>query len=178
MEAAYNKKDFYHSSMYYGTMLGIVWSVMYILLFAGTGSITMLMFSSALFFASPFIAISFARKHRREDCNDTMTFTQAWIFMFYMYICASMFSALVSFVYLRFIDNGAFFMSLQSILQAGAELQGTDEVMKQQIKELSDTIGNTSPTDFVWQLLSNSMFNTSVLPLALAIFVRKNNKNN
>lgn len=177
METANDKKDFYQRAMYYGTMLGIVWSVMYILFFAGMESMTMLLACSALFFASPFIAIYFAVKYRKEECNDNMNFTQAWIFMFYMYICAGLLSALVSFLYLRFIDGGTFFMSLQEILQAGAELSGSDEAMMQQIQTALEVLEGLTPGNFVWQQLSNNLFNTSVLPLALAIFVRKNNKN-
>ena len=177
MESTYNKKDFYQRSMYYGTLLGAVWSIMYILLFAGSSNIVMLLLCSALFFASPFIAGFFAKKYRIEECNDSINFTQAWIFLFYMYISAALFSALISFIYLRFIDGGTFFMSLQEILSAGAELPGTDEAMKQQMTALAETIGNTSATDFVWQILSNNMFNTSVLPLIIALFIRKNNKN-
>ena len=177
MESTYNKKDFYQRSMYYGTLLGTVWSVMYILLFAGVGNFVMLLLCSALFFASPFIAGMFAKKYRREECNDNMNFTQVWIFLFYMYISAALFSALISFIYLKFIDGGAFLLSLQETLSAGAELPGTDETMKQQMTTLAESIGNTSAADFVWQILSNNMFNTSVLPLIIALFIRKNNKN-
>ena len=177
METANDKKDFYQSAMYYGTMLGIVWSVMYILFFAGMESMTMLLACSALFFASPFIAIYFAVKYRKEECNDNMSFIQAWIFMFYMYICAGLLSALISFLYLRFIDGGAFFMSLQEILQAGAKLAEADEAMKQQIQAALEMTEGLTPGNFVWQQLSNNLFTTTVLPLVLAIFVRKNNKN-
>lgn len=178
MEAAYNKKDFYQSSMYYGTMLGIVWSIMYILFFTGISSMTGLLACFSLFVASPFIAMSFAKKYRKEECNDIMNFRKAWIFLFYMYVCAGMFSAFVSFIYLRFIDNGTFFMSMQEILKAGAELPGTDEAMKQQIQAALEALASITPGNFVWQLLSNNMFNTSVLPLIIALFVRKNNLNN
>ncbi len=177
MESTYNKKDFYQSSMYYGTLLGTVWSIMYILLFAGSGNIVMLLLCSILFFASPFIAGFFAKKYRKEECDDSLSFNQAWIFLFYMYISAALFSALISFIYLRFIDGGAFFMLLQETLSAGAELPGTDETMKQQMITLAESIGSTSAADFVWQILSNNMFNTSVLPLIIALFIRKNNKN-
>ena len=164
--------------MYYGTLLGTVWSIMYILLFAGTGSMTALLLASILFFASPFIAARYAIKYRKSECDDSMSFGQTWIFVFYMYICAGLLSALASFLYLRFIDGGTFFISLQEMLRSGAEVPGTDEVMKQQMAELTNSIGATSAKDFVWQLLSNNMFNTSILPLIIAIFAHKNKKKN
>lgn len=178
MEAAYDKKDFYQSSMFYGTMLGIVWSVMYILFFAGVKSVMVLILCSMLLFSSPLFAIAFARKYRKEVCDDVMNFKQAWIFLFYMYLCASLFSAFIAFIYLKFIDGGTFFLSLQEILQAGTELAGTDEVLKQQMQLLTDAAASITPESFVWQTLNNNMFNASVLPIALALFVRKNKKNN
>ena len=107
-------KEFYQNAMRNGTILGAVWSIMYLLLFAGTTNMLSIFTCLILYFTSPFIAAKLAIKFRRNECENRMGYMQAWTFVFYMYICATLLSALVSYIYFRFFDEGAFFMSLQN----------------------------------------------------------------
>ena len=162
--------------MYYGTMLGIIWSIMYVLVFIGLKSPVLLLTCIALFIGSPFFAASFAKKYRRNECGNCMRYMQAFTFLYWMYICASLLSTLAMFLYFRFIDNGMFFATMQEILTASMNLPGIDETYRQQAEQALQIIRETTTSEFTWQILGNNIVNSSILPFIIAIFVRKNNK--
>lgn len=162
--------------MYYGTMLGIIWSIMYVLMFIGLKSPVLLLTCIALFIGSPFFAASFAKKYRRNECGNCMRYMQAFTFLYWMYICASLLSTLAMFLYFRFIDNGMFFATMQEILTASMNLPGIDETYRQQAEQALQIIRETTTSEFTWQILGNNILNSSILPFIIAIFVRRNNK--
>ena len=176
MEVQSSNRGFYHSAMYYGTMLGIIWSIMYVLMFIGLKSPVLLLTCIALFIGSPFFAASFAKKYRRSECGNCIRYMQAFTFLYWMYICACLLSALVMFLYFRFIDNGMFFATIQEVLTASMNFPGIDEAYRQQAELSLQTIQNSTTSEFVWYILGNNIFNASILPFIIAIFVRRNNK--
>ena len=121
-------KEFYQGAMRCGTALGAVWSIMYLLLFAGATSMLSISLCLTLYIASPFIAARYAAGYRRKECDNAMSYLQAWIFLLYMYICATLLSALVIYIYFSYIDGGAFFMTLQKMLDESMKIAGTDEL--------------------------------------------------
>lgn len=162
--------------MYYGTMLGIIWNIMYVLMFIGLKSPVLLLTCIALFIGSPFFAASFAKKYRRNECGNCIRYMQAFTFLYWMYICASLLSTLAMFLYFRFIDNGMFFATMQEILTASMNLPGIDETYRQQAEQALQIIRETTTSEFTWQILGNNILNSSILPFIIAIFVRRNNK--
>ena len=169
-------KEFYQGAMRCGTALGAVWSIMYLLLFAGATSMLSISLCLTLYIASPFIAARYAAGYRRKECDNAMGYMQAWIFLLYMYICATLLSALVIYIYFSYIDGGAFFMTLQKMLDESMKIAGTDELMIKQIEQTKNIIENTTTSDFVWQLMNNNLLNTTILPAIIAFFVKRNNK--
>lgn len=176
MKAEANRKSFYQGAMQQGTMLGIVWSIMFLLLFIGTDDLLMLFTSMTLFMGSPVIAALLAIKYRRTECNNTMSYMQAWGFTFYMYIFASIFCAFITFLYFKFVDGGAFFQSIQKMLTESMNTPGLPEAMKQQFQMTMEEFSRTTPIGFTWTILNSCISNSCFLPFLIAIFVRKNNK--
>ena len=176
METNNSRSGFYQGALKQGTILGVIWSAMFILLFTGTTNIFALLISMAIYFGSPAIAAMLAIKHRRKEFNNTMTYMQAWGFTFYMYLAASLFNTLVLFLYFKFVDGGAFFQTIQQMLVQSMNTPGMPQVMQQQLAQTLELISNTSTNDFIWSILSGSISNTCILPLLIAIFVRKNPK--
>ena len=169
-------KDFYQGAMYNGTILGAVWSITYLLLIAGTTSMTSLFLCLTLYLASPFIAAKLAVKYRRNECDDTMSYLQAWTFILYMYICATLLSTLITYIYFSFFDNGTFLTTLQKILEESMNVAGTDEQLIKQIEQTQNIIDRTTSSDLVWQIMSNNLTNTTILPVIIAIFVKRKEK--
>lgn len=149
---------------------------MYVLVFIGLKSPVLLLTCIALFIGSPFFAASFAKKYRRNECGNCMRYMQAFTFLYWMYICASLLSTLAMFLYFRFIDNGMFFATMQEILTASMNLPGIDETYRQQAEQALQIIRETTTSEFTWQILGNNILNSSILPFIIAIFVRRNNK--
>ena len=169
-----DKKGFYQSAMYHGTLLGVVWCVMYVMLIAGSSNLMMLLISSSLGIASPFIAAYFAKKYRREVCGNIIPYPRALLYLIIMYLCATLLSTVILFIYINYIDDGSFMNILHESI---AILQDTPEVDKYTaalLEEISVMFQKMGPSDFVWQIMDGNISNSIILPLIIAIFVRKN----
>lgn len=172
MEKQINK-EFYQSAMQKGTMLGVVWSIMYLLLFAGTANMFAISLCLTLYMASPFIAARLAIKYRREECNNQISYLQALIFLIYMYICATLLTTFVTYIYFAFIDGGTFFMTLQNMLEEVARTAGTDELLAQQIEQTNKIIEQTTTNNLVWQVMNNNLISSTIMPIIIAVFVKR-----
>ena len=154
---------FNQSAMRYGTYLGIAWAIMYIALFNGVTSLSLTTIAMGILLASPFIAGSYAIRFRQTEYNNSISYRQAWRFLFYMYICATLLSALTNYIYLNYIDKGAFLMQIQSASIAAAGETGTT------IELFSGyTTGNLT-----WIFLSNNILCSLINPLIIAFFVKR-----
>lgn len=174
MEQA-NSKGFYQYAMQYGTYLGIFWAVMYVLLFKFPDSPTLSMVAMVILISSPFLAGRFATNYRRKECNDSIKYPQAWTFLFCMYICATLFSAMTNYIFFSIIDQGAFIMELNDTLSLMISTPGIDEASRMQLENMQDMVSHLTANETVWQLLNNNIFNSLILPPIIALFVRKNN---
>lgn len=160
--------------MYYGTLLGVVWGLMYLSFFAflSNRSMTMAFIYIALFFCSPFIAGKFATRYRDNSLEGIMTYGQAWRFIFYIYIFASLTSAVFNIVYFEFIENGTLFAALETYMNEMEKLPGIQETFIGQYRELLDSFKQ----DNVWMFLENDLTNSIILPTIIALFVRKTDR--
>lgn len=169
-------KNFYNDAMYNGTILGAVWSITYLLLFAGATNMLSMFLCLTLYIASPFIAARLAVNYRYKKCDNTMSFAQAWVFILYMYICATLLSTLTTYIYFSFFDNGTFLATLQKMLEESMSIAGTDEQLIKQIEQTKNIIDNTTSSNFVWQIMSNNLTNTTIIPIIIALFVKRKDK--
>ncbi len=166
-------KGFYHSAMQYGTYLGIFWAIMYILLFKFPTSAILSTLSMAMLIGSPFLACRMAINYRRKECDNCIKFPQAWTFLFCMYICATLFSAMTNYIFFNIIDQGAFLMDFNNMLSQIIEAPEIQEATRVQFEKIQDTLSQLTVNDIIWQLLNNNIFNSLILPPAIALFVRK-----
>ena len=105
-----------------------------------------------------------------------MSFAQAWVFILYMYICATLLSTLTTYIYFSFFDNGTFLATLQKMLEESMSIAGTDEQLTKQIEQTKNIIDNTTSSNFVWQIMSNNLTNTTIIPIIIALFVKRKDK--
>ena len=165
------RKNFHQSAMRNGTILGAVWSIMYLLLFAGTTNMLALTLCMILYVASPFIAGGMAIKFRRNACNDRIGYLPAFSHLLYTYICATLLSTLAVYIYFAFFDNGAFFSTIYGMFDEIGKV--ADDALAQQIDQTRKIIDNTTTSSITWQLMNNNFVNTAIMPLVIAIFVKK-----
>ena len=159
--------------MQYGTYLGIFWAITYILLFKFPNSPMVSTMALTMYFCSPFFAGRLAAGYRRKECGDNIRYPQAWTFLFCMYICATLFSAMTNYIFFNIIDQGAFLMEFNDILSQAIGSPGIEDTLKVQLELMQDTISQLTATKIVWQLLNNNIFNSLALPPIIALFVRK-----
>ena len=79
-------------------------------------------------------------------------------------------------IYFAFFDDGTFIMTLQKMLEESMKIAGTDELLIQQIEQTKNIIEKTTTNDFVWQMMNNNLLNTTILPMIIAIFVKRKDK--
>lgn len=169
-----NVKGFYQSAMQYGTYLGIFWAIMYIMLFESFSSPMISMVAMAMFIASPFFAGNLAIRYRKTECGNYIKYPQAWTFLFCMYVCATLLSAMTNYIYLDFIDKGSFIMEMHNILSDVTIDPNTDPSMLKQIEAMAEVLSQLTPIKITWSFLSNNIFCSLLLPPIIAFFVRKN----
>lgn len=173
MEVNNERKDFYNNAMRYGTLLGAVWAATYVLIFTGATNILCAMTAIVLYVNSPFIAGWLVVKYRKKECNDTISFAQAWGFATILYLCATILSTTVNFIYLNYIDQGAFLNEMLNMLttlrntpEANAEIiSATDEYIK--------LLSNIDFRSFAWRAMESDFMNSLLFPPIIALFVKK-----
>lgn len=166
-------KNFYQHAMQYGTYLGAIWAIMYIMLFKSFASPAMSILGMALFLASPFIALRFVKKFRMEECGNYIRFPQAWTFLFCMYICATLLSTLTNFIYLNYIDNGEYLVEAQRMFSEMMTMPSNDENTTNMFKTSYDMWAQMSAKEMTWALLNNNITSSLFLPPIIAIFARR-----
>lgn len=164
---------FYQRAMRYGTYLGVVWTIMYIMLFNSLRTPFLGTAAMVLFISSPFIAKRFATRYRDEEYENGMAYPQAWTFLFCTYLFATLLSTFTNYIYLGFIDQGSFQMDAINIYAEALKTPGIDEVAREQIKVIQDTISQMSVRSMTISLMNSNIFSSLVLPPFIALFVKK-----
>lgn len=170
-----NRAEYNQAAMKGGTILGIIWIAATASYIGGLNNPILLFLSMILAFASPFYAGAFAIKFRKNECMNTMTFLQAWLFVMIMYICASLLLAIVHYIYFAFIDNGylaqIFIENANNVLEQDALLTAEGITQIETAKKLIQTI---TPTEWSISFLSMNLMTATFLAPVTALFVRKN----
>jgi hypothetical protein len=171
-----SQKEFTNTAMKYGTYLGIVWALMYVMLFNSL-SMPILSFGAwGIIICAPILSGYMATRFRKAKCEDTMSYSQAWKFLAIMHLCAALFSAMINYLYLHFIDKGHFLGSINATLSEITETAATPDV-KEQMNSMFEMFSNYSAMDLTWAFLNNNIFVYLILTSIIALIVKKNNYN-
>ena len=168
-------KEFYQEAMRNGTYLGIVWAVMYIMLFNGINNQVFSFAASGLFIASPFIARSLAVRYRKTECGNLISFSQAWKFIFLMYICATLLSATTNYIYLNYIDKGEFLLQIKESLSIASQTKGIDAATQEHLDTTKELFSHFTTGSLTWEFLKANILSCMALPPIIAFFVKKKN---
>lgn len=169
-----DRKIFNNEAMRCGTLLGILWIAMYATAVGGMSSPGYLPIFMILFIASPFYAAYLAKRFRKKYCNDTMRFIQAWLFVLVEYMCASLLSAVVIFIYLYFIDNSVVSDTMSrmlEIMEVEPQIYGESTA---QLKEAIAIYSEFSIRDIVLNITTSNLMNGTIIAPIIALFVKRN----
>ena len=169
-----DQKEFTNTAMKYGTYLGIVWTMMYVMLFNSLSTPILSLGAMGIIIYAPILSGILAIKFREAKCENTMSYSQAWKFLAIMHMCAALFSAMTNYLYLHFIDKGHFLASINASLSELAET-ATDPAVKELMVSTLEVYSNYTAIDLTWAFLNNNIFVYLILTSIIALSVKKKN---
>lgn len=92
---------------------------------------------------------------------------------------ASLFVAVVHYIYFRYIDGGFVFEAYRSILNQFKETAGTELTTSlNQFEEAIDLLSGLTPLEMTFQLISQNMFYGMLMAIPTALIVMRKKKMN
>ncbi len=146
-------------AMRYGTGMGLLWAFKFMLFPLGLRIPFLQLLFIVLTIGVPFLGYIFAKKFRER--------------MF-----ASLFVAVVHYIYFRYIDGGFVFEAYRSILNQFKETAGTELTTSlNQFEEAIDLLSGLTPLEMTFQLISQNMFYGMLMAIPTALIVMRKKKN-
>lgn len=163
-------------AMRYGTLMGIFWTLKFVLFPMGmTMPVMLVAFFVLTVFGVPVLGFSFARQYRDRQCGGTVTFSRAFLFTAFMYLFATLFATIVHYIYFRYMDNGLIVSTYQEMLNQ-MEAVATTADMKaslEQFQQALDLIAQLTPLEISMQLITQNIFYCTLLALPTALLVMR-----
>ena len=150
-------------AMRYGTGMGLLWAFKFMLFPLGLRIPFLQLLFIVLTIGVPFLGYIFAKKFRERHCDGSITFSRAFLFTTFMYMFASLFVAVVHYIYFRYIDGGFVFEAYRSSLN--------------QFEEAIDLLSGLTPLEMTFQLISQNMFYGMLMAIPTALIVMRKKKN-
>ncbi|WP_455673583.1 DUF4199 domain-containing protein [Phocaeicola sp.] len=172
-----HKPTLIECAMRYGTGMGLLWAFKFMLFPLGLRIPFLQLLFIVLTLGVPIVGYVFAKKFRVRYCNNVLNFSRAFLFTIFMYMFASMFVAVVHYMYFRFIDGGFIFEAYQGIINqlkegAGSELIPTIELLQTNI----DLLAGLTPLQFTFQLVSSNVTWGMLMALPTALLIMRKEK--
>ncbi|MEG2573439.1 MAG: DUF4199 domain-containing protein [Bacteroides sp.] len=161
-------------AMQFGAYLGIYYILKFFLFPMGLTVPFLQLIFLVLTIAVPFLAYYYGRKYRNKVCGGSINFMQAWMFMVFMYMFASLLAAVAHYIYFQFIDQGFLVNAYTGMIQdmKRMNLPGVTASLNQ-FEESLKIIGALSPIELTMQLISLNIFYGSLLAIPTALILMK-----
>ena len=172
-----NKSTLQEYAMRYGTAMGIFWACKFVLFPLGMNMPLLLMFFFILTLSVPILGYLFVRKYRELQCEGVLNFSKAYIFTIFMYMFASLFVAVIHYLYFRYMDNGMIVNTYQGMIdQMNAVATGDMKESLEQFSTALDVVSSLTPLEITLQLLTQNVFYCSILAIPTGLLVMRNKK--
>ena len=163
--------------MRYGTAMGIFWACKFVLFPLGMNMPLLLMFFFILTLSVPILGYLFVKKYREQQCAGVLNFSKAYIFTIFMYMFASLFVAVIHYLYFRYMDNGMIVNTYQGMIdQMNSVATGDMKESLEQFRTALDVISSLTPLEITLQLLTQNVFYCSILAIPTGLLVMRNKK--
>ena len=170
------KRTFQEDAMRYGTLMGIFWTLKFILFPLGMNTPFLLVaFFALTVIGVPVLGYRFVRQYRDRDCQGILSFSRGFLFTAFMYMFAALFVTIAHYIYFRYMDNGLIINTYQDMINqmsgiATAEMKASLD----QFQQALDIIAGLSPLEISIQLITQNVFYCTLIALPTAMLVRKN----
>ena len=169
------RKNFQEAAMRYGTMMGIFWTLKFVLFPLGMQSPLLLMAFFLLTLIVPVVGFFLVRQYRDRECGGVLPFSRAFLFTSFMYLFATLFVTIAHYIYFRYLDNGLIVGTYQEMLtQMNAVATADMKTSIEQFQQALDIIASLSPLEISIQLITQNVFYCTLIALPTALLVRKN----
>lgn len=171
------------SAMRDGTILGLLW--------IATFAVSVVMFKSidngyglvasfataVLSMMSPCMVYRLATRHRNNECGGTMTYGEAWLYVFIMYLCAIVLASLAQYIFYAFIDPHMF-GDIIPVFVSFAKANNLPAESIELFVKMFETLENTGAADKVISQLSGHISRDIIITTFLAVAIRRTPENN
>lgn len=168
------RKNFQEAAMRYGTVMGIFWTLKFVLFPMGMQSPLLLMAFFLLTLIVPVVGFFLVRQYRDRECEGVLTFSRAFLFTSFMYMFAALFVTIAHYIYFRYLDNGLIVTTYQDMLNQMSGIATTEmKTSIDQFQQALDIIAGLSPLEISIQLITQNVFYCTLIALPTALLVRK-----
>ena len=172
------RKNFQEAAMRYGTMMGIFWTLKFVLFPMGMQSPLLLMAFFLLTLIVPVAGFFLVRQYRDRECGGVLSFSRAFLFTSFMYLFAALFATIAHYVYFRYIDGGLIVNTYQDMLTQMEAIATADmKASLDQFQQALDIIAALSPLEISIQLITQNVFYCTLIALPTALLVKRNPQN-
>ena len=172
------RKNFQEAAMRYGTVMGIFWTLKFVLFPMGMQSPLLLMAFFLLTLIVPVAGFFLVRQYRDRECGGVLSFSRAFLFTSFMYLFAALFATIAHYVYFRYIDGGLIVNTYQDMLTQMEAIATADmKTSLDQFQQALDIIAALSPLEISIQLITQNVFYCTLIALPTALLVKRNPQN-
>lgn len=172
------RKNFQEAAMRYGTVMGIFWTLKFVLFPMGMQSPLLLMAFFLLTLIVPVAGFFLVRQYRDRECGGVLSFSRAFLFTSFMYLFAALFATIAHYVYFRYIDGGLIVNTYQDMITQMEAIATADmKASLDQFQQALDIIAALSPLEISIQLITQNVFYCTLIALPTALLVKRNPKN-
>ena len=163
-------------AMLMGTYMGGFWIAKFILLPLGLTAPLLLFLFIGLTIYVPFLGYRYVKMYRDRICQGRIRFLHAWGFTIFMFVCASMLTAIAHYIYFAYIDQGYIIGTFEEMLQSLNETPapGMDSYLAT-IRQSLDILKAMTPTDITFDMLLRNIYYCIwlAIPIALIVSMKK-----
>ena len=174
------------AAMTLGTWLGIYIILVYFLTAMSVKYTALTLMTMPLMLGIPVIAFFLIKRFRDANCKPFFPFPVSWILSILMFLFATMLSCMAAYLYLRYVDHGAFAAGIMErmeiILRAeeSATSALTDPAQIEQYKSTMELFRQTvtwlcslGPSAMTKQLIQTSLMWGNIMSLIIALITAK-----
>ena len=171
------KINFQEDAMKYGTIMGIFWTIKFVLFPLGMENPLLLMAFFLLTLIVPVVGFFLVRQYRDRECGGILNFSRAYLFTSFMYMFAALFATIAHYIYFRYMDNGMIVNTYQNMLTQMSAVATDDlKLSLEQFQEALDIIASLSPLEISIQLITQNIFYCTLIALPTALLVMRKQK--
>ena len=166
-------------AMRYGTGMGLLWAFKFMLFPLGLRIPFLQLLFIVLTIGVPFLGIHICQKVTENGIvAEASLFHVRFYSLPLLYMFASLFVAVVHYIYFRYIDGGFVFEAYRSILNQFKETAGPELTTSlNQFEEAIDLLSGLTPLEMTFQLISQNMFYGMLMAIPTALIVMRKKKN-